>query len=101
MIVNKLQSIFTKIKLDKNRLTYQFHTNLDSKHSRYFKRYFQEHDRFNKDRNTKHTFSSTIQHFQNIVYNPSSSKKSVIFIAAVTPNIAFISPNQPSNQTKI
>lgn len=39
MIVNKLQSFSTKIKLDKNWLTYQFHINLGNEHSGYFERY--------------------------------------------------------------
>ncbi len=60
MIVNKIQSFSTQMKLDKNCLIYQFHTNLDSKYSGYFERYSQEHDPFDENRNTKHTLSSII-----------------------------------------
>lgn len=101
MIVNELQSFSTKMKLDENWLTYRFHTNLGSEHSGYFERYSQEHDPFDKDGNTKHTISSAMQHFQNTVRNPSSPEKSFISMAAVMPNTAQISPNQPSNQTRI
>ena len=44
----KIQSFSTKIKLDKNWLIYQFHTNLGSKHFGYFERYFQKHYLFEK-----------------------------------------------------
>ncbi len=89
------------MKLDKNWLTYQFNINLGSKHSGYFEKYFQEQDLFDKDRNTKQTVSSAIQHFQNTVCNPRSLEKLVILIVAVMLNTDFISLNQPNNQIKI
>lgn len=97
MIVNELQSFFIKMKLDKNLFIYQFYINLNSKHFRYFEIYFQKHDPFDKDKDTKHTFNFTMQYFQNTVCNPNSSKKSVIFIADVILNTDFISPNKLSN----
>ena len=101
MIVNEIQSFSTKMKLDENWLIYQFHTNLGSEHSGYFERYSQEHDPFDENGNTKHTLSSAMQHFQNTIRNPSSHEKSVISMAAIMPNAAFVSPNQPANQTMV
>lgn len=63
MIVNKIQSFSTKIKLDKNWLIYQFHTNLGSEHSGYFERYSQKYNPFDENGDIKHIFSSAIQHF--------------------------------------
>lgn len=101
MIVNEIQSFSTKMKLDKNWLFYQFHTNLGSEHSRYFKRYSQEHDLFDENGNTKHTLSSAMQHFQNTIRNPSSHEKSVILMVAILPNAAYMNPNQPANQIMV
>ena len=44
-----------------------------------------------------------MQNFQNIVHNPKSLENPVIYMSAlqVMPNAAFISLNQPNNQTKI
>ena len=89
------------MKLDENWLIYHFHTNLGSEHSGYFERYSQEHDPFDENGNTKHTLSSAMQHFQNTIRNPSSHEKSVISMAAIMPNAAFVSPNQPANQTMV
>ena len=89
------------MKLDKNWLIYYFHINLGSKHSGYLERYSQEHDPFDENRDTKHTLSSAIQPFQNTICNPSSHEKSVIFMAAIISNAAFVSPGQPANQTMV
>ncbi len=42
-----------------------------------------------------------MQHFQNTIRNPSSHEISVISMAAILPNTAFMSPNQPANQIMV
>lgn len=74
---------------------------MGSKYSKYFKKYSQKHDPFNKNGNTKHILSSTMQHFQNIICNLIRHKKSVISIAAIIPKAVFVSSNQAANQTMV
>lgn len=74
---------------------------MGSKYSGYFERYSQEHNPFNENGGIKHTLSSAMQYFQNIIRNSSSHKKSVISIIAIIPNTAFVSLNQLFNQTMV
>ncbi len=97
MIVNKHQSFSTKRKLDENGLTYHVHTNLDSKYSSDFERYSQEYDLFDIEANRKYSLHSIMQHFQNAIRNLNSLEKSVIFMVAIIPNVAFVSPNQQNS----
>lgn len=91
------------MKPDNNWLTYGFLDNLGSKYTRYFQKYSKDHNPFDNKKYIKHTFSSTMQYFQNTVHNLSSLEKPLIFMAAmlIMPNAAFISPNPPKSQTKI
>lgn len=80
------------MKLDENWLIYRFYINLGNKNSGYFEKYSQEHDIFNNERNKKHTLRFALQHFQNIIYNPSTVNKSIISMRA-PPDTLFICPN--------
>lgn len=62
-IVNKLQSFFSKFKLNEKFLIYCFQSNLGVEHSSYYERYAQKHNPFIKESNIIYTFSSAMQHF--------------------------------------
>ena len=104
-IVNELQSFSSGMKLDENWLIYRFHTNLGTKFSSSFERYYQDHDPFNKQGEAKHFFSSAIQYFLNTARNLGSEtpiiKSGSGFICFHAFAAFFIALNLPANQSSI